>query len=66
MKKPATLTIADEAGEVVYMRFMDVGDIDGLIDVLDKFNDDFLQVITSDGEEFFTASEYITKLLEDA
>lgn len=65
MNKPATLTITDDSGEIVYMRFIDIEDMEGLIKNLDEFSDDFLRVITGDGEEYFSISEYTSKLLED-
>lgn len=66
MNKPETLTITDDSGEIVYMRFIDIGDMEGLITKLDEFSDDFLRVITGDGEEYFSISEYTSKLLEES
>ena len=63
MEKPSIISIEDGSGEIVYMRFIDASQTQNYIDHLEKISDDFVSIVTKDGEEYCTLQEYVEGLL---
>ena len=57
------ITITDDNGEVVYMRFIDVQHMDAYAEILSRMNADSVEVKTAEGESFFNMPDYVQNLL---
>jgi len=64
MDKPATLTIEDAEGEIVYIQFIDMARVQEYKEALDKMMGDYLEILDKEtGETFYTLPEYIKSLV---
>lgn len=65
MEKPATITIEDANGEIVYMQFIDVGRIPEYKEALDKMNGEYVEILDREtGQTYYTLSEYVESLIQ--
>jgi hypothetical protein len=65
MEKPTIISIEDGNGEVIYMRFIDAAQTQKYIDYLEEISDDFVSILTAEGEEYFSLQDYVKGLLDD-